>query len=305
MVQVSAREFHERELIPDPYGQVDQISVMEQRRATRWYGGQILALFLASALGIWDLHAGSLDISPGLSIAAFLAAFYYWSRLRAKRPQTAWFESRAAAEAIKGLVWRYSIRSRPFEGDARSPDAAEQFLDQISEIFEIYRGLGVIDKESQPGITAEMVRLRHEGLAVRREVYLRERVRAQRVWYTTKADAFDNKSTGWSLATLIAICFGGALALLQMFGATHVHALGTLATLGAAITAWTQLKQFRPLAAAYRVAARELEQIENRLTRLNPAEPGAEELWSRLAREAESTLAKEQAVWRARSDRRI
>ncbi|MEY9872284.1 hypothetical protein ABH931_001758 [Streptacidiphilus sp. MAP12-33] len=305
MVQISAREFREDGLIPEPYSTIDRVAVSEQQRATRWYGGQILALFAASALGIADWHADGLDISPALSVAAFLAAFYYWSRLRAKHPQTLWFESRAAAEAIKGLAWRYTIRSRPFDGPAFSPDADEQFLDELSEVFEIYRGLGVIDAKAKPAISAEMSRLRSQGLAVRREVYLRERVRSQRVWYVGKADAYDNKSTVWSMATLAAICFGFALALLQMFGALHFHALGTFATLGAAITAWTQLKQFRPLAAAYRVAAKELEQIENRLTRLNPAEPGAEELWSRLAREAESTLAKEQAVWRARSDRRI
>ncbi|WP_042364963.1 DUF4231 domain-containing protein [Streptacidiphilus neutrinimicus] len=305
MVQNSARDIREDGLIPEPYPTIDQVAVNEQQRATRWYGGQILALFAASALGIADWHAGGLDVSPALSLAAFLAAFYYWSRLRARHPQTLWFESRAAAESIKGLVWRYSIRSRPFEGEAHAPDADEQFLDEISEIFEIYRGLGVIGAEEQPSITAEMTHLRGQSLAVRREIYLRERVRSQRVWYTGKADAYDNKSTVWSMATLAAICFGLALALLQISGALHVHALGTFATIGAAITAWTQLKQFRPLAAAYRVAARELEQIENRLARLNPAEPGAEELWSRLAREAESTLAKEQAVWRARSDRRI
>jgi hypothetical protein len=305
VVQISAREFHEDGLIPEPYPTIDRVAVNEQQRATRWYAGQIVALFVASALGIADWHAGGLDISPALSLAAFLFAFYYWSRLRAEHPQTLWFESRAAAEAIKGLVWRYAIRSRPFDGPAYSPEADELFLDEVTEIFEIYRGLGVIGEDAQPEITAGMAHLRSQGLAVRREVYLRERVRAQRVWYTGKADAYDNKSTVWSLATLAAICFGFALAVLQMFGDLHFHALGTFATLGAAITAWTQLKQFRPLAAAYRVAAKELEQTENRLTRMNPAEPGAEELWSRLAREAESTLAKEQAVWRARSDRRI
>jgi hypothetical protein len=305
MVQISAPGFRERQLIPEPYWTADRVSVSEQRKATRWYGGQILALLLASVLGIPDWHAGSIDISPILSIAAFLGAAYYWDRLRAETPQAVWFESRAAAEAIKGLVWRYVVRARPFEGEAESMEADELFLDRLSDVFETYRSLGVIPPGARPAITKEMRRLRSGPLSSRRELYLQERLRAQRLWYVSKADAFDNKSAFWSLMTLVAICFGLAFAGLQMFGAVHTHALGTLATAGAAITAWTQLKQFRPLAAAYRLVAKELEQIEGQLDRLNSADPDAEELWSRLARESESTLAKEQAVWRARSDRRI
>ncbi|MEY9847498.1 DUF4231 domain-containing protein [Streptacidiphilus sp. MAP5-3] len=305
MVQISAPGFREKQLIPEPYWTADRVSVTEQRKATHWYSGQILALLAASLLGIPDWHAGSIDLSPMLSIAAFLVAGYYWDRLRAETPQSVWFESRAAAEAIKGLVWRYVVRARPFEGPAESEEADEQFLDRLSEVFETYRSVGVIPKNTQPAITSEMRRLRAGSLVTRRELYLQERLRAQRVWYLGKADAFDNKSTFWSLMTLVAIVFGLTAAGLQTAGAVHTHVLGTLATAGAAITAWTQLKQFRPLAAAYRLVAKELEQVEIQLERLNPAEPDAEELWSRLSRESESTLAKEQAVWRSRSDRRI
>ncbi|MFC5911747.1 DUF4231 domain-containing protein [Streptacidiphilus monticola] len=305
MVQLSAPGFRERHLLPEPYWRADEMSVREQRKAIRWYRGQILCLLFASVFGALTITVGrDKNLASALAVCAFAGAGVFTYLLRAEAPQAIWYQGRAAAESVKGLVWRYVVRARPFDGPAESTEADYAFLEQLGEVFLTHRGHGVIPTDAVPVITDEMRRLRALPLHARRDLYLQERLRAQALWYRSRADAYTTSTSKWSLATGMAILAGIPLAALQIFEQIP-HVLGILSTIGASITAWTQLKQYRPLTSAYRLAAQELEQLEGQLTRLIPADADAELEWSRLARDAEATLAREQAVWRARSDRRI
>ena len=295
----------ERQLLPEPFWTADEASLAGQGQALRWYVGQITMLLIAALVGVFNIRAKGLNLAPALSVVAFAGAWYFWDRLRSENPQARWYEGRAAAESVKTLAWKYVVRARPFAGAAQSADADRAYELQMDEVFQAFRDSPVIPPDSMPAITDEMRRLRAAPLNVRRDLYLTERVRAQRTWYLSRADLCDNETAKWQLVSIAAIIVGGGFAVLQIFNVVPWHVLGTFTTVAASVTAWTQLKQFGPLASAYRLAGTELDLIEVQLSRLDPALPDAEESWSRLSRDAEDAVSREHTIWRARRDRRV
>ena len=295
----------ERQLLPEPFWTADAASLAGQGQALHWYVGQISMLLVAALVGVFNIHARGLNLAPALSVLAFAGAWYFWDRLRAENPQGRWYEGRAAAESVKTLAWKYVVRARPFAGEAKSVDADNAYELQMDEVFQAFRDSPVIPTESKPAITDEMRRLRAAPLTVRRDLYLTERVRAQRTWYLSRADLCDNETAKWQLVSIAAIIVGGCFAVLQIFNVVPWHVLGTFTTVAASVTAWTQLKQFGPLASAYRLAGTELDLIEVQLSRVDPARPDAEESWSRLARDGADAVSREHTIWRARRDRRV
>jgi hypothetical protein len=295
----------ERQLLPEPFWTADEASLSGQQKALRWYVGQITMLLVASVVGIFNIHAKGLNLAPVLSVLAFVGAWYFWDRLRAENPQERWYQGRAAAESVKTLAWKYVVRARPFSGPAVSLEADSAYEMQMGEVFQAFRDSPVIPHGAKPAITDEMRRLRATPLTVRRDLYLQERVRAQRTWYLSRADLCDSETAKWQLVSIAAIIVGGCFALLQIFSILPWHFLGMFTTVAASVTAWTQLKQFGPLASAYRLAGTELDLIEVQLNRLDPAGPNCLEDWSRLSRDAEDAVSREHTIWRARRDRRV
>ena len=295
----------ESALLPEPFWTADHASLQGQEQSIRWYRGQILMLVLAALAGIADVRHGHLNWLQAVSALLFAGAGYFWWRLGHDKPQARWYEGRAAAESMKTLTWKYVVRAWPFAGEAESYQADDAFVEQMSEVFEAFQESPVIPDGTQPAITDEMRRLRRTPLALRRDLYLQERVRAQRTWYLSRADRCENATTTWQLVSTGTIIIAVAVALAQFLGLVDLHLLGVCTTVAAAITAWTQLKQFRPLASAYRLAAVELNMIEHQLTLLDVNAPQAEELWSRLSSDAEDAVSREHTIWRARRDRRV
>ncbi len=201
---------------------------------------------------------------------------------------------------MKGLAWKYTIRARPFEGAADSAYADEDYLHQAGEILLAFEDAAVLPPDVVPEITQEMRRLRAAPLSVRRNRYLRSRVEGQRNWYRDRAAAYESQSATWGLGTAALIIVGGAAAIAQASGALSVHLFGVCAASAAAVIAWTQLKQLRPLASTYLLAAKELDLVERRLSDLELGVPESEERWAELAGEAEDTVSREHTTWRAR-----
>ncbi|MFC1409347.1 DUF4231 domain-containing protein [Streptacidiphilus sp. N1-12] len=295
----------ERDLLPEPFWTADDASLQGQERSIRWYRGQILMLVLAALAGTANVRSDHLNWLQAVSAVLFAGAGYFWWRLGRDKPQARWYEGRAAAESVKTLAWKYVVRAWPFAGEPDSPVADEAFLKQMDEVFVAFEESEVIPVGTRPAITAEMRTLRQLPLALRRDLYLQERIRPQRTWYHSRADRCESATATWQLISTATIIIAAAVAVAQFLGLFDLHLLGVCTTVVAAVTAWTQLKQFRPLASAYRLAASELGLIENQLTHFDLQGPMAEELWSRLSSDAEDAVSREHTIWRARRDRRI
>ncbi|AXI76363.1 DUF4231 domain-containing protein [Peterkaempfera bronchialis] len=302
MVRQDPPGVDEARLLPEPFWTADRASVQGRRLTVRWYRGQIVLLVVAAVIAAvpGPAHSGDSDIAPLFSVAAFVVAGYCWYRLRQGNPQRRWHEARAAAESVKALAWKYTVRARPFEGEAESAETDQEYLRQVGEVLLAFEDAVVLPPDAVPGITEEMRRLRAAGLSARRGLYLRSRVEGQRNWYRDRAAAYESQSVSWGLGTAALIIVGGAAAVAQATGALSVHLFGTCAAAAAAIIAWTQLTQLRPLATTYRLAARELDLVRQRLSDLTLTGPDAETRWSELSADAEDAVSREHTTWRAK-----
>jgi hypothetical protein len=302
MVRWNPSAIDEADFLPESFRTADEASLAGQRQTLRWYRGLITMLVLAAVVAAFagTGRSGHADVAPLFSVAAFLVAGWFWARLRRANPQARWYEARAAAESVKTLAWKYTVRARPFGGPADSPEVDEEYLEQVAEVLRTFEDAGVLAPGAAPEITDGMRELRAAALSERRTVYLRIRVEGQRTWYLAKADACESQSVSWGLGTVALMIVGGAAAIAQAVGAISVSILGACSAAAAAIIAWTQLKQLRPLVSAYQLAAKELDVVWGKLTAIDASGPDAEAVWARLAGDVEDAVAREHTSWRAR-----
>jgi hypothetical protein len=292
-------QVREDELLPELFRLADSASLLGQQRSVGLVRWQLLLLTVAAAAGA----AGGPVC--WLAAAAYLGAAGAVLRLTRRQPQGLWYEGRAAAESVKTLAWKFAVRADAYQPPpAPLPDAEGLYRSQLRHLVHDFRGSAALpaDAELAPPVTAPMRELRAEPLAVRREVYLRERVRAQRDWYRGKGAYCDRAGRRTELLGIALPLLGLALAVPRALGALPVDAPGAVSAVALAVAAWAQLRQYRPLAAAYRLAAAELEQVHEQLTRLDPTAAGSEELWARLARDAEDAVSREHTTWQARRE---
>jgi hypothetical protein len=89
-------------------------------------------------------------------------------------------------------------------------------------------------------------------------------------------------------------------AIVTLTGRLAPNLVGVAAAATASLTAWSHLRQYRPLATAYRITANELKLVRAQLADCDPSAPDADAIWSRLARDAEDAISREHTTWQAR-----
>jgi hypothetical protein len=107
-----------------------------------------------------------------------------------RKPDQDWYRCRALAESIKTSSWRYAMRAHPFAPQ----QARQEFRNFLAAILVANRHIGHRIAGLDPGgqqVTPDMENTRTLSLADRKAMYLSDRIREQRTWYSTKAK--DNK----------------------------------------------------------------------------------------------------------------
>jgi hypothetical protein len=299
--------YREADLLPDPFWAADRAAVEGQDIALLGYMMQLaftVAAAVAGALPVRQL--GPVNVTPLVSVGLFLMAGCVAVALHFRAPQEEWYQGRSTAESVKALTWKYVVRAHPFEGEAENTAATQRFRDRIGDVTAPAPGAAPLpDVAPDRVITAPMRAGRAAPLKQRRELYLTDRVDAQRSWYLDRANECDHKALIWWLLTTSMFCGGIIMAVLEATDYPSLRVLGSFSAAAAAMSAWSQLKQFRPLASSYRLAASELDRIARLLIRLDVTRPDAETVWAELARDAEDAISREHIVWRARSQHRV
>ncbi|MFG3056228.1 DUF4231 domain-containing protein [Kitasatospora sp. NPDC048239] len=288
----------ERELLPELFWAADSASQQGQRRAVLLSAWELALLVVAAA-------AGSADGGPWawLAAVAYLGAIALAVVVSRQNPQGLWYEGRAAAESVKTLAWKFAVRADAYQPPPRSlPDAEGLYSFQLGRVLQAFQGSRAVGSPAGAEITEAMRGLRAQPLAVRREAYLQERIQVQHDWYQAKARYCARAGFWTGVLGVVLPLLGLVLAVLRAMGEFGYDALGTVSAVAASVTAWSQLRQYRPLAAAYSLAADELELIRTQLTRLDVRAADAEEVWARLARDAEDAVSREHTTWQARRE---
>ncbi|MFD8086167.1 DUF4231 domain-containing protein [Kitasatospora sp. NPDC059722] len=303
----------ERDLLPDLFWAADSASLHGQHRSVVLSAWELVLLLAAAATGSADGEAWAWPAA-----VAYLGAIGFAVVIGRQNPQGLWYEGRAAAESVKTLAWKFAVRADAYQPPPRAlPDAEGLYRFQLGRVLGAFRGGPAVgsppggEQGAEPGgeplagpagITDAMRDLRAQPLAVRREVYLRERIEVQHAWYRSKSRYCARAGFWTGVLGVVLPALGLVLAVLRALGAFTYDALGTVSAVAASVAAWAQLRQYRPLAAAYGLAADELDQIRRQLAALELESADAEEIWARLARDAEDAVSREHTTWQARRE---
>jgi hypothetical protein len=277
--------------LPELFRTADAASLAAQRRYLRSTAAQLLLLVAAAANGAFHVRA-----AQAVALAAFLAAATLRTHLIATKPDAAWFEGRAAAESVKTLAWRYAVGGAPYRVDVEGETPADlTFSHQLHEIVEPLTAVSLMPSvEPVDQVAAAMKRLRGAPLAVRREVYLRDRIDGQRRWYAARAIDNSRLARRWSFAVLGFEMAGVTGAVVKIITTLPYDVVGLVAAIAGVAGAWLQTKQHESLASAYAIAARELADVADLAPRT-----GREEDWAHFVEQAETAISREHTLWRA------
>ena len=277
--------------LPPLYHAADASSGNAQRRfllATRL---RLISLLAAAFFGLFTPEWAGVLVASWFGVA--LVVEVYSERTR---PEQTWYEARAVAESVKTLSWRYSVGGEPFRLQATSePVAANQFLDQLRDLFDVIKGLDLIlPSSSDQQISESMRKVRASSLAERKRAYELGRVAQQQLWYQTKAGWNRARAARWTGVMLTIEIVGLVCGILKAAGAPVGDLLGFAGAIVTAVAAWLQARQHRTLATAYAVTALELASVRSKI--------GAQDTeadWAAFVADAEEAFSREHTLWKA------
>lgn len=279
--------------MPGLYQAADAASLQRQRAYLRAIRFRLMLVVVAAMCAAFTLRVGdsATDLMALGTALAFVGALVLELAVMRSRPDQDWYESRALAESVKTLTWRYAVGADPFP--LSREDADDEFLRRIRAM---QRDLptAALKPTTAPSITEGMRSLRVAALDERRHAYLLGRVTDQQNWYATKAE-FHRRRAGLYRTTMQALeVVGIAGALAKALGWVGFDLAGIIAAAVSAIGAWTATRQHSMTATAYVMASHELGVIRDLLDRELD-----EEQWSSIVVDAESAISREHTMWRA------
>ncbi|HEU4959124.1 MAG TPA: DUF4231 domain-containing protein [Sphingomonas sp.] len=213
------------------------------------------------------------------------------------KPQKIWYGTRALAESIKTLAWRYSCRAEPFDG-ADDTDATK-FEKSVHELLRSNDEAAALRYKSQNTelITNKMRMVRMSSLLERRDAYMQGRLEDQLSWYRKKSKFNNSYSKRWYAGLILASTAALVVSLINLMRVDDLISVDFLFAIPIAIFSWIQVKRYQELASSYALTAHEITFIKANFVRAN-----AEELFSRYVADAENAFSREHTQWYARKD---
>ncbi|MBR0555764.1 DUF4231 domain-containing protein [Ciceribacter sp. L1K23] len=281
---------------PALYVNADRASIKWQRTYLRMLLGQYFFILLAGCLTILP-SSPYLREQTAIYLICVLIAAVLLLYMTVKKPQKEWYETRALAESIKTLTWRFIMRSGPFSNDGAKHPPRQAFKVFLDELVRSDGSALTADLAFGPQITAEMEKKRALTLSDRKDVYLQYRIRDQLSWYRRKSHFNRRRSNLFSATCVLLYMLGVGVALYQLAMGTLVvqWVSEPLLVTAAGIIGWMQAKRYEELAASYALAAHEIAQIEHNLETVT-----TEAEFDAFVAEAEVAFSREHTQWIAR-----
>jgi hypothetical protein len=280
---------------PALYNAADTASLAAQRYFFWALKGNLAGIVIAAAMSVVNVPSPIFAVLQVVPLLATLALTIY---LATKQPQRIWYGTRALAESVKTVAWRYMMRAEPFNGEDDAD--REHFIRSLRKIFEANKQISshAVQMTSPHQITATMRVTRALPLGERKTIYEEQRVENQHIWYQNRAAANDRLSQTWFciliLVNVAAVLFALAKVILPKveFWPTDV-----LVAAAGAIMAWLQTKRYQELAASYALTTHEI----GLLRAVLPDHP-SEAQFSVYVGDAENAFSREHTQWQARRD---
>jgi hypothetical protein len=277
------------------YRSADDASKKAQKKFLWALGGNLTLLVVAAAMSVANVQTSCFAlIQMGPLVGTLLLTLY----LAVMRPQRIWYGTRALAESVKTVSWRYVMRAEPFTRDEGTD--RDHFKGSLTDIFTTNSNISAhaVTMTSGSQITQEMTRVRNLPLQQRIDLYEVDRVADQQGWYRRKARLNQRASTLWFsgliVMNVLALGFAAAKVAHPTF---NYWPTDILVAAAASVMAWIQTKRFQELAASYTLTAHEIA-----LLRITLPNPPTSDKFSKYVGDAENAFSREHTQWRARRD---
>ncbi|MGI5454552.1 DUF4231 domain-containing protein [Streptomyces sp. CA-249302] len=287
--------------LPTLYRVNDRWALSRQSESFRSVRAQLLVLMLATVAAMAAEHMGGHAMA---AVAATLYALTIALGLESARRRAGvhWQAHREAAETVKSLAWQYMVHGGPFHSGVVAPEALftglldRRLRDLLKVGWQDTRPAADLDSVQ---VTAAMRVVRGRAFDARRDIYLRNRLVEQLIWYRNRAVRAQRACVRWSVVTSALTGLALAAAVLKAFGMFGGWDLtGLLSAAAAAGVAWQEARSHRPLMYAHSLVERDLEilrvTMETRVT---------EETWAEAVAEVERVVSPQHTHWLARFGR--
>jgi hypothetical protein len=278
--------------LPALYASADKTAVAAASKTKRVHAAELVLLLLSAVAGVtsWRVGAAHLDAFAAVGTLTFIGALISALVRNMSHPQADWVLARALAEGIKTAAWRYAVAGVPYRLDDAEADDA--FLRHIDAVLTAGRDLHLHPHAGEE-ITSSMRTTRASSLDHRKSVYGACRLDDQVDFYLRRSQEHDAARRRWFWLGAAANVAGIVGGVLRLTGVVDVDLVGVAAAGGSAAVAWSQLHQYRTLAAAYALTAQQLQIARDRLPIVD------DDGWPAYVDSAEDVMVREHSVWLA------
>ena len=290
----------ERTELPAIYRNSDSAAGIHQRNYFRLLIVQYICLFAASVATIGNGLFPSRE-AGFFYVAAIIVAILSQIGLAITRPDQKWYSSRALAESLMTLSWRFTMGADPFPREMEPNEAKIVFKRRIDQLLLPHRtdpSMLLDGMEHGDLVTSRMVTLRTADVTRRLSEYLTKRVKGQRNWYVQKARRNRISARIVAVITVVTYLVAATFGVLQLVDSTTVHLWATEPVLlfAASLIGWSQAKRYSELAASYTLTAHEISALISMFS-----EDMDEQTFEKFVVEAEFAFSREHTQWAARA----
>jgi hypothetical protein len=280
---------------PALYRSADQLSLKSQQRFLRALCVQLSLLVIAASLSVFYVKTNWAAIAQTVFLIVTTGCSIY---LATQRLDRTWYASRAVAESVKTLTWRYVTRAEPFT--STTAEDTFKFSTKLRQILEQNRDVvqKLEDHLTDHQFTERMASLRESPFIERKNTYQVERIKNQLDWYGAKAKLNRIRGDRFFVA-LIASNFIALLLALSRIAYPSIDYWPTdiFIAISASLLTWIQAKRFSELAASYSLAAHEISLIRDQASTVDD-----EKSFSVFVADTENAFSREHTQWVARKD---
>ena len=257
-----------------------------------------ISLIIGVGLGVYGITTPTAAI---IAVFLFLIGISITILNHYKRFENKWYNYRAIAESIKSSTWKFMMRANPFESNDKYEIVHRDFLNLVHGVITEHKKIAedlATNYGTSEQITQQMKEIRLYDLETRKEIYRKERIDDQRIWYSI--NTIKNKKKGncwfWVLIALHGIAILLLLFRIEYPGFQYWPSEIFIIAGSGALT-WIQVKKFRELASAYGLAAHEIGTIRGELEYVK-----SEEDFAHFVNNAENAFSREHTQWISRKD---
>ena len=234
------------------------------------------------------------------SAALFLLTLGILIWLKVQKPEDTWYNGRAVAESIKTRTWRWVMKAEPYENNAPDEQIQKEFLSDLKTILEQNRSLSCFlewNPNLGEAISDEMKAVRNLPLPERIDIYKKERIDDQSIWYSKKAQFNKRRAKQWFVVSIVLHLAAVLMLLYRIKEPTTSLPIEVIATAASAVLTWLQAKKHNELNSSYSLAAHEIVLIKS-----ESASISTDQQLSDFVVNSEAAFSREHTQWTARKN---